>query len=66
MLDINLIHVVTTSITDKAKCLNPDPIKIQTNVYIREASSFLPVSASMSIFSISGISELVSKNRWCR
>lgn len=30
MLDINLIHVVTTSITDKAKCLNPDLIKIQT------------------------------------
>jgi hypothetical protein len=66
MIDSNLIHAVATSITDKAKCLHPDPFKMQTNIYIREASSFLTVSAFISIFSTSGISELVPKNRWGR
>jgi hypothetical protein len=66
MIDSNLIHVVTTSITDKIKCLQLDPMKIQTNVYIREASSFSTMSAFISIFSTPGISEIVSKTRWCR
>jgi hypothetical protein len=62
----NLIYVVATSITDKTKCLHPDPFKMQTNIYIREALSFFTVSAFISIFSTSGISELVLKNRWRR
>jgi hypothetical protein len=39
--------------------------KMQTNVYIREASSFPTVSASIRVFSMSGISELTLKSR-CR
>lgn len=66
-VDSNLIHIVTTSITDKTRCLfAARSIEIQTNVYIREASSFSTVSTVIGIFSTPGISEIVSKNRWCR
>lgn len=41
-------------------------LKIQTNVYIREVSSTFTVSALINIFSTSGISELIPKNRWGR
>ncbi|MDQ5876112.1 MAG: hypothetical protein M3288_04645 [Thermoproteota archaeon] len=53
-------------IEDKVRWVHRDPLKIQTNIYIREASSFLTVSALIRIFSTSGISEVVPKNRWCR
>ena len=66
MIHSNPIHVVTTSITEKVKYLHRDPLKIQTNVYIREVSSFFTVSAFINIFSTSGISELIQKNRWGR
>ncbi|MDQ5843202.1 MAG: hypothetical protein M3286_06915 [Thermoproteota archaeon] len=66
MIHSNPIHVVTTSITEKVKYLHRDPLKIQTNVYIREASSFFTVSAFINIFPTSGISELIQKNRWGR
>ena len=66
MIHRYLIYVVTTSITEKVKYLHHNPLKIQTNVYIREASSFFTVSAFINIFSTSGISELIQKNRWGR
>jgi hypothetical protein len=55
----------TFTTNNVVRCLET-PCKIQTNVYIREASSFFTVSAFINIFSTFGISELIQKNRWGR